>query len=104
MQEENTNTIKGFTDNISAGGLMFETDRSMSRTKDFILEIYQPQRESQNDIISIATLAKVKWVKRIDTADRLEGANKFKIGMEFIKLNNRTRKIIANYVKIKLNA
>lgn len=93
--------IKGFANNISAGGLMFETDRSMPCVKHFILEIYQPQGESQDEIISITTLAKVKWAKRIDTADRFDGSNKFKIGMEFIKIDDKARKMIADYVQTK---
>ena len=64
MEEENKNIIKGFTNNISAGGLMFESDRYMLCTKCFVLELYQPQGESQNEIISISTLARVKWVKQ----------------------------------------
>lgn len=103
-QKENINTIKGFTDNISAGGLMFEADRSIPCTKHFILEIYQPQGESQDEIISLAALAKVKWVKPIDTVVRLEGSNKFQIGIEFINVDDKIRQIIANYVQRELNA
>lgn len=100
-EREGLTLIKGFANNISAGGLMFETDRPIPCVKHFILEIYQPQGESQDEIISITTLAEVKWVKQIDTADRFDGSNKFKIGMEFIKIDDKARKTIADYVQTK---
>lgn len=103
-EKPDTNIIKGFTKDISAGGLMFESDRPIPCAKHFILEIYHPQREPGDEIISLAALAKVKWVKRIDTAVRLEGSNKFQIGIEFINAGDKTRQIIANYVQRGLNA
>lgn len=98
------NIIKGFTKNISAGGLMFESDGSLSRQDTFILEIYQPSIQSGQEFISMTTLAKVKWVTPIDLTKEYEGIDKFKVGMEFLKLDDRDRNTIAKYVQAKLNA
>ena len=98
------NTIKGFTKNISAGGLMFETDRPISKQDVFILEIYQPLRQSGQESISITTLAKAKWVTPINSIEKYEGIDRFKMGMEFVKLDDKDRKAIAKCVQAKLNA
>lgn len=104
MEEKNINILKGFTNNISAGGLMFEAERPINCAERFILEIYQPQGESQDKIISVTVLANVKWIKEIHTSNEYEGLNKFKIGMEFINIDDKTRKIIAGYVRTNLSA
>lgn len=95
--------IKGFTKNISAGGLMFETDKPIPMQSVLNLEVYQPLTQSGEQIISIFTLAKVKHAMRIDDADRYEGSNKYRIGMEFVEIDDIEKKIIANYVKAGLN-
>ena len=98
------NIIKGFTKNISAGGLMFESDGPLPRQDIFILEIYQPSIQSGQEFISITTLAKARWVTPIDLTKEYEGIDKFKVGMEFLKFNGRDRNTIAKYVQAKLNA
>lgn len=97
------NIIKGFTKNISVGGLMFESDRPLSRQGTFILEIYQPSIQSGEEFISITNLAKVKWVTPIDLTQEYEGIDKFKVGMEFLEFDDRDKNTIAKYVLVKLN-
>lgn len=97
------NIIKGFTKNISAGGLMFESDGPLSRQDTFILEIYQPSIQSGQEFISITTLAKVRWAAPVDLTKEYEAIDKFKVGMEFLKFDDRDRNIIAKYVQAKLN-
>ena len=102
-EKPSMNIIKGFTKNISAGGLMFESDGPLPRQDIFILEIYQPSIQSGQEFISITTLAKVKWVTPIDLTQEYEGRDKFKVGMEFLKLDDRDRDTIAKYAQAKLN-
>ncbi len=97
------NIIKRFTKNISAGGLMFESDGPLPRQDIFILDIYQPSIQSGQEFISITALAKVKWVTPIDFTKEYEGIDKFKVGMEFLKLDDRDRSTIAKYAQTKLN-
>lgn len=97
------NVVKGFTENISSGGLMFESGEPLPRQDTFILEICQPIQTGQ-EFISISALAKIKWVTPMDSAQEREGRNKFKVGMEFLKLDDRDRNTIAKYVQAKLNA
>ena len=98
------NAIKGFSKNISAGGLMFESDRSIPAQAIFNLEIYQPLRNSNEQIISIPALAKVKWKVRIDNTNEDKGSNKYRIGAEFLEIDAGERNAIAKYVKGKISA
>lgn len=102
IERQGMDMIKGFTENISAGGLMFDTDRPIPRGDVAILEIYQPSPESSGELISIITMAEVRWVAPIDSIEKYEGMDKFKIGMEFIKPDDNNRKTIAKYVRAKL--
>ena len=101
---ESLEPVRDITKNISSSGLMFEPCRSISPQTIFDLEIYQPLRESKREFISISILAKVKWVTQINIPDKYEGSNKYRIGVEFIEIDDRERKWIAGYVQDKLNA
>lgn len=103
MKRKDTNIIKGFTNNISAGGLMFETDKRIFPRDVFNLEIYQPARQWRRKLIAIPILAKVKRVTKISPVNKQKGANKYRVGVEFIEVDNSQRKAIAEYVKEKLN-
>ncbi len=103
MKRKDTNIIKGFTNNISAGGLMFETDKRIFPPDVFNLEIYQPSRQWRRKLISIPILAKVKRVTKISPFNKQQGSNKYRVGVEFIEVDNSQRKAIAEYVKEKLN-
>ncbi len=104
MEKKDMDIMKGFTNNISTGGLMFETDRPISAEDLFILEIYQPLRQFKEEIISISTAVKVRWVTQIDRSDKYEGSNKYRIGVEFVEIDKEERKTIAKYMQNKLNA
>jgi len=102
MEKENVRIVKAFTRNISAGGLCFETEQPIPARTVLSLEIYQPLRKSEGRILSIPAQAKVKWVISNDTATRYQGSNKYRLGVEFVKIGGRERKEIAGYVKDKL--
>lgn len=102
-KKKDVDIIKGFTNDISAGGLMFETDRLIPPKDVLNLEIYQPLSQFTREIISIPILAKVKWVTEMNIADKYEGSNKYRMGVEFIKIDDRERKVIAEYVQDKLS-
>ncbi|MBI4684546.1 MAG: PilZ domain-containing protein [Nitrospirae bacterium] len=103
-KKKNVDIIKGFTNDISPGGLMFETDRLIPPQGVLNLEIYQPLSQFSRGIISIPILAKVKWVTEMNIADKYKGSNKYRIGVEFAKIDARERKVIAEYVQDKLSA
>ena len=103
MKKKYVDIIKGFSNDLSAGGLCFETDRFISPQAIFSLEIYQPLRQSKEELITVFALAKAKWVTQTDIAGKYEGSNKYIIGVEFVEVDNRERKAIAEYVQDKLN-
>ena len=103
MEEEDVDIIKGFANNVSAGGLMFEIERSIPPQTIFSLEIYQPLIQSKEEFISISASAKVKWATQIDSADKYGNSNKYRIGVEFVEIDDGERKTIAEYVQSELN-
>lgn len=103
MKKKDMDVIKGFSNDISASGLCFETDRVISPQAIFSLEIYQPLRRSKEELTAVSALAKVKWVTQMDIVSKYEGSNKYRVGVEFVEIDNRERKAIAEYVQDKLN-
>jgi hypothetical protein len=99
IEKENVHTVKAFTKNIGEGGLCFETEQFIPVRTVLDLEVYQPLRKPEGIILSIPAQAKVKWVISTDTATRYEGANKYRSGVEFVKIGDREKKEIAGYVK-----
>jgi c-di-GMP-binding flagellar brake protein YcgR len=102
MEKENVRIVKAFTRDISAGGLCFETEQPITARTVLSLEIYQPLRKPEGRILSIPVQAKVKWVISTNTATRYQGSNKYRLGVEFVKIGGRERKEIAGYVKDEL--
>lgn len=102
MKKKDVDVIKGFSNDISAGGLCFETDRFISPQAVFSLEIYQPLRHSREELTTVFALAKVKWVTQTDIAGKYEGSNKYRVGVEFVEIGERERNVMAGYVQDKL--
>lgn len=103
-ESDTRDIIKEFTKNISAGGLMFEADSPIPAQSIFNLEIYQPLRNSKAEIISIPTLAKVKWIALIDNADEDKDSDRYRMGIEFVGVDIVDRNRIAEYVRGRSNA
>jgi len=92
--------FKVFTRNISAGGLMFETERNIFKESDELeLEIYQPLSRDKTMIFSIPALAKVIWTRKIEKKHFEKGENKYRIGIGFLEIEAEHRQKIAKYVK-----
>lgn len=103
MEKEVGRIIKTFTRDISGGGLCFETEQLILAGTMLGLEIYQPLSESREKYISISALGKVKWVTGINITKRDVGSNKYRVGVEFVKVGGKERKEIIGYVKDELS-
>lgn len=91
--------FKAITCDISTGGLMFETEREVLSEDELKLEIYQPITSSKNVIFSIAVWTKVIWARKIEKDNLEEGENKYRVGIEFTKIEEEDKQRIANYVE-----
>lgn len=103
LRSSPTEKFKAFTEDISAGGLMFETERDVPKMSEFELEIYQPMDCEKGVIFSISLLAKVKWTRIIEKDNFEQGENKHRVGIEFSEIKEEDRKIIAKYVERKIS-
>ncbi len=97
-----TGEIKVLTENISEGGLMFETTRAIQRDTLLEMEIYQPICSCKSMIFSIPALVKVVWIKQRQKDHFEKGENKYTVGGEFLEIKEEDRQRIAKYVKDKM--
>ncbi len=91
--------FKALTKDISAGGLMLETERDISEESELELQIYQPMDSDKRVIFSLPVLGKVKWSTKIEKNNFEDGENKYRIGVEFSEIKEEDRQRIANYVE-----
>ncbi len=94
-----TEEFKVFTSDISAGGLMFDTEKDISQDVRLGLEIYQPRDRRKSMIFSILVSAKIAWKKKIEKENFEPGENRHRIGIEFLELKEEDREKIAKYVE-----
>ena len=85
--------------NIGAGGLMFETDVKFRKKDKVKLEIYQPLDSDKKIICSIPVLARIVWTKGIEKDYFDEGENRYKVGIELIKIGDENRRKIIKYIR-----
>jgi len=90
--------FKAITCDISAGGIMFETERNIFKDSELKLEIYQPANRYKNIIFSISVLAKVIWMKEIERDNFEQGENIYRIGIEFLELKEEDRQRVAKFI------
>lgn len=95
----NPGEFKAFSRDISAGGLMFETEKDIPQDMRLDLEIYQPVCPRKIIFFSSFANAKVIWSRKIDKDHFEEGENKYRVGVEFLEINGEDRKRIDTYVK-----
>lgn len=98
-----TGEFKAFTRDISAGGLMFETEKDIPQDMRLDLEIYQPRDRRKSMIFSIPVLTKIVWKRKIEKDNFEQGENKYRVGIEFSEIKEEDRKIIAKYVERKIS-
>lgn len=91
--------FKAFTKDISAGGLMFETEREIPEASKLELEIYQPLARDKRIIFSIPVMAKIIWTRKIEKDNFEVGENKYRIGIEFSEIREEDRQKITQYVE-----
>ncbi|MDD5731063.1 MAG: PilZ domain-containing protein [Candidatus Omnitrophica bacterium] len=92
-----TGGFKALARNISAGGLMFETEKEIPLHSELKLEIYQAQDHDKKIIFSIPVKAKVVWKRKIDKQDFEKGENKYRVALEFLEIAEGDRKMISRY-------
>ncbi len=91
--------FKAVTEDIGAGGLMFKTEEEIPDQGELELEIYQPMDCDKMMVLSIAVLAKVKWIRKIEKDNFEQGENRYMIGVEFIEIREEDRQRIAMYLE-----
>lgn len=96
--------IEYIAQNIGAGGLMFEADTPFSIGAKLDIEIYQPVTYDKREFISIFAPASVVWIKEIEWAKKYKGSNRYRLGVQFIRLDQEDRIKIDMYVKEWQNA
>lgn len=90
--------FKAFTRDISAGGLMFETEKDIPQDMRLDLEIYQPSDRRKTMVFSIPVLARVVWTRGIEKDNLEEGENKYRIGIEFLEIKEEDRQRVAKFI------
>lgn len=99
-----TEGFKAFTKNISAGGLMFETESTIvEKGNKLEMEIYQPLNPDKSMIYSISALAKVIWTRKIEKEHFENGENKYTVGTAFLEIGEQDRQRIVKYVEASLS-
>lgn len=99
LKSDNPGQSRAITCNISCNGLMFETERDMLKDEIIDLEIYQPFNRCKSIYLSIPVKSKVVWIEKIHKNNFYEGENIFKVGMQFIEINEEDREKIVKYVE-----
>jgi len=77
---------KAVTKDISGSGLRLETDKSLSKGAQFLLEIHL------NDKDSIEAIGEVIWISTS------EEKNMFEVGLQFVKIEPQEREKLINYL------
>lgn len=94
--------FRAITQDISAGGLMFETERNISQESELEVEIYQPRDSDKRVIFSISVRPKVIWIQKIAKEKFEPGENRYRVGIEFSEIKEEDRKIVAKYIESNL--
>ncbi len=93
---EESGEIKGsVTKNISAAGLSFETEVFVQPSSILEVQINKPIDTGLNAVLPIHAKAKTVWIRQSETG-------KYRLGLEFIDINEQDRDEIAKNVKKKL--
>lgn len=98
LSSTSSGEFKAVTRNISAGGLLFETDRNIPKKSKLEMEIYQPLDRDKRVIFSIPVWLKVSWVKKIVKEKFEQGENRYRIGLEFLKIKDDDRERITKFI------
>jgi hypothetical protein len=88
--------IEAATRDVSAQGLSFDTDVLIHKDTEFFLEMYAPLDYYKRVLESITIKVRVAWQELLVLST---GANKWRIGLEFIAINKEDRGKIAKYVE-----
>ena len=95
--------IENVTKDLSAGGLMFETDKLVSTSATLELEVYMPLNFDKTIISSIFIGARIVWTDEIKEGSSLKGSNKYKAGVELVQVRKEDKIRIIDYVNRKIS-
>ena len=90
---------KAIGQNINVTGLMFQTENAVPVGDVLYIEIYIPSDAYGYTIFSIPIQAKVVWVNRKENKTKEPGGDKYRIGVEFMEIENEDRSRIMEYVE-----
>ena len=79
---------------ISKGGICFISKRKLEKGKDVGVKLRFPKRKE-----TISALARVTWIKDIRALPS-KTANRYKVGLVFIKLKAKEKKILSKFIKL----
>ena len=80
------------TIDISEGGMCLLTDRPLETNEKIKISLKFPKRKD-----TLFLKARIAWIKKIEPMPK--GVDKYKIGLEFIALNNKDKKKFVSFIK-----
>ncbi len=81
------------TVDISEGGVCFENGCRLETDAQIQIKLKFPKEKEP-----VCIRARVAWIKTIEEVSEI-GANEYRLGLEFINLKNRDKKIISKFIK-----
>ena len=78
---------------------MLETETDILQGAELELELYQPLKRSKTVILSVPLVAKVVWTRKLEKKNFEQGENKYRIGIEFLKIKQQDRQKIVKYIE-----
>lgn len=84
---------RGQTVDISKGGICFVSERLFATDAQMEIKLELPENKRL-----IFVRVRVAWIKNIEQLPK-KSVDKYKVGLEFIKLKNKDKKILAKFIK-----
>ncbi|MCP4653225.1 MAG: PilZ domain-containing protein [Candidatus Omnitrophica bacterium] len=88
--------VEGITNNLSVGGVSFDTNVEIKKNNVLWLEIYLPSDYRKQILESLYLKARVIWRKALKNE---KGSNKYRIGLRFENVAKKELKMLTRYVE-----
>ncbi|MBL7091799.1 MAG: PAS domain-containing protein [Candidatus Omnitrophica bacterium] len=86
-------TESGQTVDISEGGVCFVSERLLKTDTQVEIKLRLSKKKD-----TIFTQARVVWIKNMEQLLK-KAVNKYKVGLEFVKLKNKDKKVLSKFIK-----
>ncbi|MEW6087806.1 MAG: PilZ domain-containing protein [bacterium] len=93
--------FKAITGDISSNGLMFEFEKEIPLRSKLEVYIYQPISFDKKMLFFIPVFARTAWIKQIEKDNFEEGENRYKVGIEFLRIKDDDREKITRFISGK---